>query len=325
MLPSRAMPRARLAATIAASLATSFALLAASCGGDVETIGPDEFAERMASVYCTSIASCCQRFGEPFVETDCEATAREWWQSVLDPELARPHREFDGAAAEHCIDAYRKALTACTDEAALRATYDTCATLFKGTVEPGGECVGAEECRGYEAGSFTCSSGPCDCTVNPCYCVPGTCDPVTVPSLATQPHAALGEPCAGTCDTGGCTGGAQSETDKGCWLNDGLACNAYGACDEIPGFGEACHGYCAPGFYCGQDGLCATPHESGSCASQQECAQGWYCDYINMTCSLGRPDGSECHYFVECLGGACTSDHCRAWSVASPTACAGQG
>jgi len=293
------LPRARTSrcAALFAGIAGSFLAFAAGCGG--ETVSASEFPRRLASVYCANIASCCERFDEPFVAGTCEATVQNQWTMTLAAELMRPNVVFDGAAAQRCIDAYRTALALCTDSAAWRSVPEKC-QLFKGTVEPGGACVSPAECRDPGSGIVSCSSGPCDCTTTPCSCVPGTCD--ILPDFIdarTLAHGTVGEACVSTCyDEGSRCAGAlpTSSADKTCWLAEALVCGASGTCEAAPVLGETCPQFlCGPGLVCNESVVCEALR-----AIDEACEAGW-----------------------QCLSGTCVNNRCRVWSVANAASCAG--
>jgi hypothetical protein len=277
-------------------------------------VGADDFAARFAARYCGSIGACCERFDEAFDLGDCTTLTESYLRAALATQLETLKVAFDEGLAGRCIDEYGAALAACTDPEKVNAV-DSCDRLIHGTVPLGEACTEGIECVRSAAERVTCSSGVC--TLEEDYY-----------SLYDVPHAALGEPCVGTCDYtefegGSCSGSATSSADEACWVQDGLVCSG-GVCATAPVLGEACTDYCGDDSHC-SGAVCVAAIATGPCPRGDECAVTSFCNYDASPahCEPKKPDGAACDSEEECLGGGCEGDQCRKWSVATRESCAG--
>jgi hypothetical protein len=306
----------------AAALLLGLSAIAVGCGGssenDDDDAGPvaaDDFSQRFAVTYCSSIQACCQRFDEPFELSSCRDAVSGYLSGVFNVYFDNPRLVYDEAVAGDCIAAYGAVLSACTERS--DAAEDACDGLFRGTVEPGGACGESNECNRSAEQSASCESGVC--VINDSSSSPYDGEPV-----------GLGEPCSATCegdDEGGsCSGFGSADPNAGtCLVSDGLVCGQSGTCEAVPQLGQPCaqYYYCEPGSYCGAAGACQAASDTGPCTSDSACTTTSYCDYDLGQCTPLKADGALCDSGNECLGGDCEADRCRAWSVASAAACAG--
>jgi hypothetical protein len=277
-------------------------------------VGVDDFAARFAARYCGSIGPCCDRFDESFDLGDCRTVTESYVRTALQGQLDTLKIVFDESIAGQCIDAYGRALEACTDRDESEAIDTACIGLLRGTVPLGAACNEAIECERSDGQYVLCSTGVC--TLDDFF------------SLYDAPHATLGEACEGTCASysdGGssCNGSGTSASGKACWLDDGLMC-VNGTCAAAPTLGEACSADCAGGSHC-LSGTCVASMATGPCPRGNECVESSFCNYDAATpeCVPRRADGEACDSSEECLGGDCEGDRCRKWSVASRESCAG--
>jgi hypothetical protein len=229
-----------------------------------------------------------------------------------------PNVVYDEAAAGTCIDAYRTVLSACTNRDLSKQLNTACDNIFRGTVPLGGSCGTTTECAKPATGGVSCTTAVC--TVTPSYSSP-----------TSEPHAVAGQACTETCSATGASGsicGGYSAPDGGaaayCWTNDGLACSSAKICEAAPGVGQTCidMSYCATDAYC-LNGKCVASQATGPCPSGRECLSTSYCDYTTKQCTPLKQNGEACNQGSECLAGQCEQDHCRNWSVATLSSCAG--
>ncbi len=198
---------------------------------------------------------------------------------------------FDPVKAKACLDGMR-ALTCITSS---QGSPEVCASVFTGTVAPGGACHLATECT---PGSFCQVTGASGAPVCPGRCVA---------------YAKAGEAC------GGASGG---------YCGRGTVCDIQShVCLALPNIGEACTSLCNFGAYCGPDHRCTAQVTSGACPTGRECAAPTTCVYsaASPTCqprvALGQACGGStgvCDYGLRCdsvsrvceayrpLGAACT-------------------
>jgi hypothetical protein len=300
------------------------ALGAVSCGGSSETtktsnpVAKKDFSTKFAVAFCEGIKNCCQASGITSNTTDCE--------TVLTAQLNAAFARYEGkkvtlndTAAGHCIDAYRTAVTACTDPVAADQVETVCRGVFVGTVAPGGDCSISDECKKDGAQSVNCDAGICTVDNDRDYW--------------NEAHAKLGEACSGTCEGSpngdmSCTAApsnANSNASAMCWVNDGLVCSANGTCAAVPSLGQACSGSsrCGSDAYC-SGSVCVARIETGSCESNSEaCASSSFCDYDTYQCTPKKTNGSTCNSDDECVNGDCSEDRCRTWSMANASSCSG--
>jgi hypothetical protein len=291
-------------------------------GADAASTGPaGTFAAAFASTFCDSLAGCCRQAG--FDPSLCLATVQPQMTAIFTLRAADPKVRFDEAAGTSCINAYRTALTACTDAKLWHQVDDFCVPVFHGTVPAGGSCTEDYQCDIEGTRTPGCSSG---------VCVPG------YPDAYNAPHGVLGDPCIATCqNAGGCsystkvTATAPVTATAACWTDDGVYCSSDGLCAATPALGQACaySAYCA---YRGKDahcksGSCAADFATGACQSNDECLAPSYCDHSadasSGQCAPLKPNGAKCGNSNECAEGQCYNFACRTWTIATPELCAG--
>lgn len=275
----------------------AFGLAAFGCGGATSSEGPGStaigrtnFISQLATAFCEGIANCCTQYAIPHDTAACKVVLQAQLNNEWAEELANPAIGFDLNAAGRCIDAYRNAVTACTDQTLASKANEPCQLMLVGTVAIGEVCTVKEECIDNPGQDVGCESGHCTnyASLIPTYQIP---------------RAGLGELCSTSCDlpdngSMACSGGAAGTSTEpaACYASDGLVCTE-GICTAIPTVGQ-------------------------SCASSYVCASGAYCD--SQTCMSKKANGSACLSSGECVGGQCGSDGlCRTWSMATTATCGG--
>ncbi|HEX5099752.1 MAG TPA: hypothetical protein VFV94_09650, partial [Polyangiaceae bacterium] len=189
-----------------------------------------------------------------------------------------------------------------------------CRNIFKGTIAVGGHCTKDGECIQSDDAYVECDAGVCTSMPNG-FVVLGNV------------HAKLGEACGASCSRDGngpgCLYVGTPASNKGCWEEDGLFCNAAGVCAPVPKLGEACPNQaCATDTYC-SGGVCVASIASGPCPSYDGCLHTSYCDSDTQLCVPLKANGAACNYDSECVSENCEGDVCRQWSVANASTCAG--
>jgi hypothetical protein len=282
-----------LLAAVATARCGSGPMTGARSDAAVQAISPSTFPETFADTYCGAIADCCGRAGKNSIT--CNTMAVQLMTAGMAYETEHG-LVLDETVAERCLGAYAAALGACTDHALAEQIDVACWGLFR----------------------------PSDVTSSR-------------PNSAL-PHAELGEACTETCVGDGLTsstcttaGGAAPSgavappTSAACWTEDGEYC-ANWACVPLPAVGEACGqvSYCGRDTHC-QSGMCvANVPAGGKCGGSDSCLSADYCDIATLTCAPVLANGSACREDRDCAGGQCDLAVCRAWSMATDTACAGQ-
>jgi len=252
---------------------------------DAGPVSVATFAATFAATYCDSIVDCCRRAG--YASGTCRAVVERFMTAVVTSNTSNPTLVFDETAAQRCLDAYAAALRACTDRSLAERTGSACWGMF----------------------------GPSN----------------SMQPNNALPHAALGEPCMGSCvgsslssSTCGTTAGGGSITAF-CWIEDGVYC-ANGSCISLPTVGLACGAasYCGVDTWC-QNQICvASAVTGGKCGRSDDCVSADYCNLATFTCAAVLANGSACSEDRDCAGGQCERGLCRAWSIATASACAGQ-
>lgn len=236
----------------------------------------DEVAERLAQSYCAALATCCQTSSLPTDRAACQRA----FLDVTDPHLVpAPGLVYDPDAALRC-EAALVAFASCS--APIPGIEDDCARVFSGERALGEPCTEDRDCAGQpndaECGTVADLGRVCIDT-----------------SSSGSTHAALGEPCAGTCtDYGdgsvGCgmtvTGSTPVPEGAGnCYTNDGLRCGAGRVCEPLAALGERC----TTASDCTPEGTCT----DGECVPRSELGEP--CDDPWWVCAAG----------LRCVGGAC--------------------
>jgi hypothetical protein len=302
------------APTVAGSDASS-----STAGADATPTSPaGTFAAAFASTFCDSLAGCCRQAG--FDPSPCLATVQPQVTAIFTLRATDPKIQFDEAAGASCINAYRTALTTCTDSKLWYQVDDFCIPVFRGTVPAGGSCTEDYQCAVEGTRRPDCSAG---------VCIPG------YPDAANAPHGVMGDPCIATCqNAGGCSYSTQVSATApvtataACWTDDGVYCSPDGICAATPALGQTCaySAYCGKDAHC-KNGNCAADFATGACQSNDECLAPSYCDYsadaASGQCAPLKPNGAKCRGSSECAGGQCYQFACRTWTMADPELCAG--
>lgn len=301
--------------------ATFFAI---SCGGSSESsktnppVAKNDFSTNFANAYCEGIKGCCTASGITSDTANCKTLLTSQMNAALE-RFDGKKITFNDAVAGQCIDAYRSAVTACTDLDAADNIETVCKGVFVGTVPLGGDCSISNECQQDGTQDITCDAGVC--TV------------VDYSSNSDYAHAKLGEPCSSTCESdsrnstscGTYATNSNSSVKATCWVNEGLVCGSSFTCVAVPNLGQDCSGssFCSSGAYC-SNSVCVAQIATGSCSySSKACASSSYCDYDTNQCTPKKAKGDPCNSDEECVGGDCLDDHCRDWSMATASSCSG--
>lgn len=296
--------------------------LLVSCNKGNNTAAPVEsgnFVKAFSSAYCEGIADCCKEQGFPSDTAACKTTLEAQIGPQAATRLSSPHYTYDAKAAGVCLAAYKSALEACTDRYYMQDFEADCSKAIVGNVALGGQCGEDSECAPQENSSVECSNGICVVSSDDWY-------------FEDEIHGKLGDPCKGTCHQdadgdSGCSGGGIDSAPSNavsCWTNDGLVCGDNNTCVAAPTLGQRCEDYCASGAWC-QERVCVAQIASGGdCGfNDTACLSTSYCDHETDQCTPKKADGEACDDDEECVGGDCYQDHCRVWTAANPSSCAG--
>jgi hypothetical protein len=297
---------------------TSFAILAAACGGGKGTTAPG--LGDGGTTYTPTTST--QQFIDQLIDAECAYAARcgtfpdkntclDFYHSMLSPGLGSMAYSVDqgrtilnasGEAA--CIQALTN-LSCSLKLSGSSAADDACSSMVVGTIASGGDCIDSGECKpGLECDQGTCTDS----------CCPGVCVP-------TKPLAAVGGSCTGdsTCvDTAYCKQTYNSATltfDGICQarLAIGASCTDYGSCVStaqcVGTYGsQTCVALAKDGAPCASSGV--------SCENMTS-----YCDPVKGTCQPRIKEGSPCAIpdagaiaaysagcmgFTQCKNGVCT-------------------
>jgi hypothetical protein len=283
-----------------------------SIAGPVGPVSENGFAAAFTSTFCDSIADCCRQTG--YDPSSCRTTLAPQMTALLNLRLSSPNVVYDETASANCLNAYRSAFVACTDQELHAQIASACEPVFRGTVPVGGTCAESYECATPASGRVRCDTGVC--TEN------SDTDPWD------SDHAVAGEACGGTCsgDDGsvGCEGTNLSAGTALCWVQDGLYCSN-NVCVALPAIGRPCgnSNYCVVDGHC-ESGTCVADIAAGPCNSDDDCVNTSYCDFsANRQCTPLKANGAACDMSSECIGGQCEADRCRSWTVANAASCAG--
>ncbi|HEY2408306.1 MAG TPA: hypothetical protein VGI10_20000 [Polyangiaceae bacterium] len=283
-------------------------------------VAEGDFPASFASAYCQNIAGCCASQGFAVDGAACSAALISTVNALLQPNESDSQIIYDPDAAGHCIDAYRAALTTCTDPKLLAATSEACAAILQGTLQ--GSCMRDRECYRPPGNDVQCS--PNEVTLAP------DCTYVT---SFTAIRAKLSETCSYTCAGSilnpTCYGGGVPGQPAGtCWLEDGVGCGLSGRCESTLQSGQDCSvGWCAAGSHC-ENSTCVANSDADLCAVSSDCSTMSYCAPASAAgftggCFPRKPDGATCTASDECAGGQCTQAECRRWTLADANACSG--
>jgi hypothetical protein len=301
--------------------AAAFGVQGCSSTSDNGAPDPAHFASAMAGGFCGALHSCCDAAHYQYDDGSCMVQMQDGFQSVIDT-YKHGKIVYDANSVQACEDAYKAYEAQCSADASLPASADAgyvnpitraCWPVFKGTVDPGGDCDYGLQCK---------SPGPevaTDCTVPPSQGIPNpnpnaqkVCYQITMHAAPGSPcqtnlppdvfTAARCEPTLGYCDT---SGAAQ---------DGGAGGQGSGTCKAFAKVGDSCIGQgfasCDPSTaYCDfQSGKCAAFKNVGeSCQPPANCLKGLYCDPQAKTCAQKKADGSTCQNSVECLSSFCSA------------------
>jgi hypothetical protein len=143
-------------------------LTASACSGVAKKDGPgggsgsvsvDDFPARYAAAFCALTGGCCELAGgEP--SEDCIASEQAA-QEADATAAERVNASFDAQAAEDCLAALADVSCHVDALSLLRGLLPRC-DVWRGTVEPGGNCQSHIQCRDSEPGtSVGCVNGVC--------------------------------------------------------------------------------------------------------------------------------------------------------------------
>lgn len=176
-------------------LGAALVVTAAGCGGSVSAIANDdgsddgsrdggadvvvdsgeggieapELCERRAEQECAALEPCCHTANIAYDRAGCESRVRDECEEEMDRVRAN-ERSFDGQAAEACLKETEVLFETCafdSYEAFITATFwrphDPCGRVFSGTVEQGGACKTANDCKAPAdwARIAVCNGGQC--------------------------------------------------------------------------------------------------------------------------------------------------------------------
>lgn len=283
-----------------------FYALAIAAGIDAGTLAIDT-SHAVACLEALANASCSSDFGMP-LECRAAMVGQPIGGACLSP--------FDCAEGS-CTLGPSGCFGACTaqvpcSESSTCSVWETCGNGVCGPgAQAGQTCAQDDECAvGLVCGPRACvAPGPAGtpCTADE-QCLPGTFCGAGSQRTCT-PQLAPGAQCGEQRSTVACGFGSycSNQVDFG---SSGI-CVAYGdlgePCLAVPdnsGFVT-----CLAGLYCGSDGVCDVPPESGPCALGYLCALGDFCD-ANQLCQPLRQAGDPCDEGVPefgCASGECTS------------------
>lgn len=286
------------------------ALVSSACGASTEDTGKPSDAQAFPAAFakrvCASVARCCAHQSYDVDLAQCE--------KGLEADLARELAEYDGlrvsfdpAAAEACIADYANA--ACLEGPTEGYNVKrNCNLMFRGLVEPGGDCRKTDECRVEGGRSAQCADDVC--------------------ALGSEPPAGAeeGAACGGTCknersDRSACVSASALFEDPApdpslppCFTSDGLHCSgSAGArtCQPLVAEGGSCAGSsqgCKPGTFCDPETrVCEAQTDSGQCDSERDaCASSSVCDLEAGRCVVvGSSNGEGCDENGDCRSGYC--------------------
>jgi hypothetical protein len=284
--------------------------------GGASNVPASGFASDYARVYCESINPCCAASGFASDAASCRSTLDPMLSAQMKLLLDNPKILYDESATGACLDAVRASLVACTDRS-VGSSSRACNGVFRGTVALGGTCSTSNECVRPDGASIYCQSGLCTAST----------------SSSNDVHGKLGDPCAWTCQgtssSSSCSGGSASALDAGtrtsCWLSEGFYCADDGHCATAPAAGQPCGGYslvCADNARCSSS-VCVARQATDPCTFDGDCVTTAYCDSAAKLCVPPKANGQTCGSDRQCAGGDCYQSACRTWSVATAAACAG--
>lgn len=248
---------------------------------------PADWCGRWSAAWCALKARCTLPADPSWTESGCQVeAARECWAGrFLAGAVDAGDVTFDGAAGSVCLDALASVSCAAYDRALAtdpRGALPECGKVVSGTRTEGAPCALGVEC----AAGYGC---------------------------------AFGAACPGTCTA---WVGLEGACDDARWCQPDAALCVGGACESLPGDGEACpEGACRQPFACDIDGHCRTPSVEGEPCGPGEapCLTGLVClqssPAVAGTCHrpLGRDaacfDDTQCGPWAglpqACVAGAC--------------------
>lgn len=236
---------------------------------------------------CAALKSCCQQAGIAYDGALCSLS--------VGAGLVFQRGSIDPIAAEACLAHAKTEATTCMPES---WRGGPCLDVYNGSVEAGGSCQAADDCKRPPGGEADCVSGEC----------------------VAIPRGTMGSPCRLTCSgvADGICFPSGSEGSIKCHVVDGLYCDtATSTCKQrLPVGATGCGtaktlDACDDDGYCDADSCVARKAAGESCAVSSECVAGTLCDAGN--CVAAKAHGQACTAgSVECgegrcFGGACVS------------------
>ena len=319
-------------------------------GGDAANI--EDLPNAYAQATCDVFEECFGSFADDvfgscveFLRSQIEDQTLPLWESAI----AAGTLEYDGAAANRCLDAVRGASCA-----AVTLEPAACTDVFVGSVATGSSCATSEECAGdaYCLVESMCP-GTCTATVGsgmPCgddeecstdlVCIDGTCgSPVGEGASCVDDDECAGflscfnDRCTSLPDLATAGSGDSCDPDAGVLCRPGLSCVVVGfdlmtetvmwECVGSSSSGGACNfgapDPCPSGQACDADigsgsfeGTCQQLPTAGM-PCEVQCATDLEC--IDGTCRELQRLGSSCTsgeecYSSECSGGVCVTPSC---------------
>lgn len=248
--------------------------LAVGCGGKggAEPIPERELPNRLVSLFCDSLGSCCRAAGIGFDAEACRAESLAELDITYDSELVA----YDAQAAGDCLASFAAQLE-CGKASAGFEPAPACERVFRGKVPPGQPCSSSQECQHSESQSASCQMS-------------GVTTVCVVQEWIVMRRGQAGEACSATCESeANCVvsfpGGDPDPV--GCRRSDGLYCSIV-----------------APGG--AGDDVCRPLGEVGaSCEDSWGCRDGTFCDFQTRTCVLPRDNGQPCDSDPQCKSGKC--------------------
>jgi hypothetical protein len=223
--------------------------------------------DELVSAFCDLVKGCCEAGGfPPELVADCEQTFQKTQlEKVLGGTLA-----FREPERSRCVESWEAAVASC-----VVPMDSACSRIYDGTVDEGGSCQWAAECRaGRGAVACVFAGGRDDEPPS------GVCRAVGV--------GRAGSPCFGTIEDDGFstdyTTSDANPTLEVCDRRQGLYCDeGTSTCQTLKGMGEPC-GECERGLYCrSSDATCVPELAAGStCDSQDQCGGTSSC--VDGTC-----------------------------------------
>lgn len=314
--------------------------LVALCGGcssSASTSGPPttaQFANTVAGSFCGSLQACCAAAKFKYDPGSCVAQLQANFQTTVDS-VKDGKVIYNANAVAACQQALAQREALCSNDGGAPPSADAgfidaitaaCWPIFQGTVQPGGECQRAQDCKTANPDVFaSCHTDPRPnsdpikklCFISTTHVAPGgACR--GVPATGSFETASC-ESTMGTCDTSGAPPTDPSAGTCKAFLAVGDTCGGPSAgtcnpttstcnfqtmkCTALPNIGDPC-----PSFQCAIGGYCKTAMGQGTCTAQladgatcmtggdpRQCANGEFCQPITGNPTTGTCTGFSNH------------------------------